>query len=179
MGFNLGYDAIMRGEEALLKKTVSEFAVELSKRGFAVEFFALSKSDVPKIVEVVRIAGLKQDRIWCDFSKPGAFLKQISSYDIVIGQRLHAVVAACGYGIPCISLSYLPKCLHFMESMDIKKFAIDTKNIEICTLDSVFSEILINYKDISRAIVSRCEKYQKLQMQVSSELKRIVMSKCG
>jgi polysaccharide pyruvyl transferase WcaK-like protein len=50
--------------------------------------------------------------------RPEVFLASVASCELIVGQRLHALVLAAAAGVPGIMLEYQPKCRDFMESID-------------------------------------------------------------
>ena len=54
----------------------------------------------------------------------------IEQFDLLLGMRLHSLVAALRAGIPCVGLNYDPKVASFLKSFQLTDFAIDLSNLD-------------------------------------------------
>ena len=95
-------------------------------------------------------------------------LKEIKTYSIFIGERLHSIIIATSLGIPTLSLSYHSKCANYMKTIKmsdwilplgspdyknyIERLIINAETITI-TLDGIVSFYQTKLYEVSRYIV--------------------------
>lgn len=99
-----------------------------------------------------------------------AMVRTIASCDCVIGQRLHATVLACALAVPNISLSYQPKCLDFLESIDREDLAVKTEYITAGRLIDRLEWLNSVSADLSRQLRLRCDVLRELQRRRAREM---------
>jgi len=175
IGINIGCDKVMEGDQCRTNNTIGEFILYLLDQSFEIEFFAMNDFDFDEIIKVIDKFQLHGVNVWADYLNIDGFLKKICEFDMVIGQRLHAVVTASGFGIPSISLSYTPKCLHFMESVELERMCINTKDIDINSLHRCFSEIVNDYNKIKSNLVLITNEYRCCQENYAKTIKEMVV----
>ena len=174
VGINIGCDKVMEGDQSTVNNTVGEFILYLLDKSIEVEFISMNDYDFEEISKVIDKFRLNKINIWKNYLDIEGFLKKVCEFDLVIGQRLHAVVTASGFGIPSISLSYTPKCLHFMESVELERLCINTKNIDIKSLHGCFREIVDNYSEVKFNLVEKTNKYRRLQEKYAKIIKNSI-----
>lgn len=99
-----------------------------------------------------------------------AMVRTIASCDCVVGQRLHATVLACALGVPNLSLSYQPKCLDFLESIDREDLAVKTDYINAGRLIDRMEWLHSVSADLSRQLRARCDVLRALQRHRAREM---------
>ncbi len=164
IGLNVGADkAPLHGKQEIINAKVGELAHRLLSAGHRVEFFAMRDHDAEYIGSIRREFDLEEVPFWSDYGNYKAFLNKMSEFDLVIGQRLHAVVVGCGTGIPSISLSYRPKCLHFMESLGMKRYVLRTDELDVDAILDMVDEITADYDGIHKRLRSATKGFRELQ----------------
>lgn len=111
LGINCGSHGFIWGEQTQINQTIASLAADFLDRGWQVEFVALHPSDRRMGAEIRQKFGLEKLKIWSAWTNLAATLWRLQTYDLMIGQRLHAVVLASGCGVPAISLAYQPNVL--------------------------------------------------------------------
>jgi Polysaccharide pyruvyl transferase len=164
IGINIGCDRYKVHES---QDKVNNFVIQLVKalvdNGFVIELFAMHYHDAEDINYIYsEICQLPNITLWTDYHNYESFLNKIHDYDLVIGQRLHAIITACGSGIPSISLSYRPKCLHFMEAMKLEKYCIPVNQLDASIILNLVYEILSDYDEIRNSLISITNHYRSL-----------------
>jgi polysaccharide pyruvyl transferase WcaK-like protein len=163
VGINIGYDRVMIGEQKHVSKQILHFINDAVSNGWKVEFFAMNDRDVNEIRKVTSILQPESFTVWSDYLDIDGFLERVLTYTAVVGQRLHAVVTASGLGIPCISLSYLPKCNHYMESVGMERFCINTDKFTAQDLIDRFTDIQRDYDKLNEKLVRNTNVYRQKQ----------------
>lgn len=84
-----------------------------------------------------------------------------TSFDFIIGMRLHSLIMAGAVGTPMIALSYDPKVQGFMEEMNLP-YAVDTNHIErqalIAMVDDIASNLEAKKAEVKAAYEGHKEK---------------------
>lgn len=162
IGLNLGsHDPIWGNREELLRATAG-FVLRCAARGIEVTFIPLSPGDKAEALSLQALLP-SGSLIGGDsrFSKDRT-LAGLLGQDVIVGQRLHSVVAASAFGIPSISLAYNPKCLRFMESFGRSEWAIRTDECSESVLESRVDVLLSSYETQSDLIWERAEHFRRL-----------------
>jgi polysaccharide pyruvyl transferase WcaK-like protein len=170
LGINLGsHDPVSGGVEPTLQATAALIKYAVGK-GFDVRFVALHYIDV-------RIAARLRDELDQDLLPAARFcgdvtqaLAEIQDCDYLVGQRLHATVLACALGVPTLSLSYQPKCLDFLESIDRHDLAISTAQISGDQLIDRFDWLCDTQDRLLVQIEDACNGLRVLQRERASQL---------
>ena len=175
IGINVGCDRFKTYlDQDEVNQVVAALAQCLIERGFEVEFFAMHDHDAEDIELIRCMDGLQESRVWDQYKDWQAFLDKIHDYDLVIGQRLHAVITACGSGVPAISMSYRPKCLHFMESVDMEKYCLRIDQFEVDQILDLVDEIISNYDEISTKLLEKTDQYRRLIKKNAQEIFQVL-----
>jgi polysaccharide pyruvyl transferase WcaK-like protein len=171
IGINLGCDGVQYfGGQQSTNDAVGAFARRVQRRGWQVEFFAMHDFDAREIEAVRRAHGLEATPFWRRYDRPATFLKKIQEFDVVIGQRLHAAVTACAFSVPTISLSYRPKCLSFMESIDMGGYCVRTDTVDESRLTALFERLVAERGDVLRRLDVKAEHYRQLQRESAKQV---------
>jgi len=73
--------------------------------------------------------------------RPEVFLASVASCELIVGQRLHALVLAAAAGVPGIMLEYQPKCRDFMESIECSERSFRTDHLSAGQLIEALDEL--------------------------------------
>lgn len=162
IGINIGCDYVkISTEQNSVNEAIKNLVEIFLEQGFEIEFFAMHNHDQKEIYKLRQHEKLKSISVWDNYHNWEEFLIKIHDFDLVIGQRLHSVVVACGSGIPCISLSYRPKCLHFMESFYLEKYCLELSDLAVEKVLSLTEEINSNYEVFCQRQLSVANQYKQ------------------
>ncbi len=103
-------------------------------------------------------------------------LESLESCDVIIGERLHAVVAALALCVPSICLAYQPKAIDFMESMGLQDYCIENCDLTASLLLEKYMQIDSTLDKLRREIADKAEHYRKKQLQILREITNIACS---
>ena len=170
VAINLGCSGPMWGRQETLIEVVGRLSRQLIESGWQVEFLPMHGSDLQLGRELIRTFNLPQLSLWSEFQNIDKTLDRIGSYDLVIGQRLHAAVLACGLGVPAISLAYRPKCDDFMESIGRQNFALRTDQAQVDPILALIDDITANYAEHCQQTTAACDRLRQLQRQAVTQV---------
>ncbi|MEA5577330.1 sulfotransferase [Anabaena sp. UHCC 0451] len=174
IGINLGSHGFIKGEQNHINEVIACVVHHLLLLGWQVEFLPLHKSDFQLGQTLIHQYHLPHVSIWQEFTNIEKTLARIQSYDLVLGQRLHSAVLACGCGVPTILLEYQPKCRDFMESIEQQKFCLPTDALELDHIYSLIDDIDHNYQEHSQQLVSIGNAYRFKQKQAAQHSMNLI-----
>lgn len=129
VGLNLGSHDPVQGSADGVYQAALHALREFLARGYRVHFIPLHDIDSDAGTALAREVddpGFVVHRFDPDVQ---LCLQRLRACRFVVGQRLHATVLASALGIPNLSLSYQPKCLDFLESIDCAALALPTEHL--------------------------------------------------
>ncbi|MEO0408768.1 MAG: polysaccharide pyruvyl transferase family protein [Cyanobacteria bacterium P01_A01_bin.135] len=170
VAINVGSHGIQRGDQSTITQTVQRLCFALHRQGWWVEFLALNDIDWEAITQIssAMTEAFKRPFPCTQATGIGTTLAHIKTCDVLIGQRLHAVVAAHACGVPAIALSYAPKCDDYMASMGLDLFAMRTDSLtptEPCVAELLARMTWLSdrYSDHCQQVRDKVTEYQRLQ----------------
>lgn len=170
LGINLGsHDPVSGGGESVFDSTLTLIRHAL-RQGYKVQYFALHDLDAEigqALKAEVTSAGFELLPFNASVDET---MQQLAGFDYVVGQRLHATILACAQGVPNLSLSYQPKCLDFLESINLPELALPTEEISSSGLIERFEWLVQAETAVRSSIVSECNRFRTLQRHSASTL---------
>jgi polysaccharide pyruvyl transferase WcaK-like protein len=174
LAINLGSHGFIWGSQEKINEVIAKLAKYFLRNGWQVEFIPMHPIDFQIGLDMIQRFDLHEVSIWKDFQNIDETINRIKTYDILVGQRLHSVVIACGCGVPAIALEYQPKCSDFMESIEMQKFSVKTDDLELDKLLSLMNDIDKNYTEHCEQLISKCKYYQVLQREAAQEITTLI-----
>nr|MBO2500413.1 hypothetical protein [Acidimicrobiia bacterium] len=116
-------DAVM----AVLAKSVEQWLAE----GRDVAFLSCNPDDDRPIFETMRAAGRPDLPYSAGYRDLDAALRLLAEADLVVGERLHAVVLAAAVGTPFVALEYRPKLADFAASVGADDVVVRTDQVSV------------------------------------------------
>lgn len=163
LGVNLGsHDPVSGGGDRSFN-SVAELVRGAKRNGFDVKYFSLHKIDHEIGLALQRELGNGCIEVLNQADDTQGLMYQLSGFDYVVGQRLHATILACAQGVPNLSLSYQPKCLDFLESISCERLAIKTEEIDPAGLVAKFSGLVESAREVRNDIERGRDKYRAIQ----------------
>lgn len=170
LGINLGsHDPVSGGGEGVFEAVVSLVRYAL-QQGFKVQYFSLHAIDAQigrALKAVLPSAGFELLPFNVSVKQT---MHQLAGFDYVIGMRLHATILACAQGVPNLSLSYQPKCLDFLESINQPELALPTEEITSVRLIERFQWLVQSRAVVSAGIIFECDRFRNIQRENASTL---------
>lgn len=160
IGINLGTHDPIWGDQDRLNDEVVRFAQGQIAEGRQIHFISMSPIDTRVGEAIGRKLGSPAYAI---VERPEEIEPAIARCGLVIGQRLHAVILACAYGVPALSLSYQPKCLDFLESIACPELSLKTDQITSGRLSEFVTGMKDGWASTSARIVTAVRRFQEVQ----------------
>lgn len=176
IGINVGSHGTLWGDQAQVEAAAAELIGQLIAMGRQVELLPFDPGDLKLSQRLLQQfeAAPDQVSIWPHFTRPKATLKRIHHYDLVIGQRLHACVLACGCGVPFIALKYEPKCDDFLDSVGMQAYSLPTDALQVEMLLSLVRQIEQDYDAHCQRLIAVSQHYQARLQQAAVTVRSLV-----
>jgi len=114
--------------------------------------------DVPFMHKISRETGVS---VFDDWMNIQSTLNVISSCNIMIGQKLHAIVFSAAGHTPFISLEYKPKCLEFAESVGYGKYNLRTDQMTAKRVTNLLDDLLCRWDHMHELLIGNIEIYRR------------------
>ncbi|MEN3347359.1 MAG: hypothetical protein V7632_994, partial [Bradyrhizobium sp.] len=169
VGVNLGSHDPVSGDANGLFEAATSLVTHALRKGYRVRYVSMHAIDHDIGLRLqTRIAdpGFRLEPLAHD---TGTLLRQLAQCSLIVGQRLHTTVLACGLGIPNLSLSYQPKCLDFLESMECQHLGVPTEGITGAALVERFDWLAASADATSASIRKARDAFRAKQKLRASE----------
>lgn len=129
---------------------------------FATDIFMdrLVVTDIKECLENMAATKLNGQIIDPSILTVSDLLVQISSTDLIVASRLHAILLSHVMHKPVLAISYDKKVKTLMENMGQLEYCQDIKRFEVDSLIDVFKSLESNKKILERQIVQRMVSYR-------------------
>ncbi|GIJ77680.1 Polysaccharide pyruvyl transferase [Micromonospora phaseoli] len=129
IGINLGFTGNQwQRNPAELVRTVVEYGHLMRKRGLQMVLISVWDRDDALTTSVANELGCPA--ILAPQLRTAAELRRLmKEIDVLVAQKLHAVVGAACVATPSIALEYRPKCRDFQESVGARRWTIRTSEV--------------------------------------------------
>jgi hypothetical protein len=171
LGLNLGIADDRWGEvEPLLASMASLGRVQLD-RGGAVRVLTASRKDVALATELARRIGGEAELV-VDALSPSSFMAAIRDCEVVVAEKLNAVVLAAAVGVPAVALEYRPKCRDFQESIGRGAFVVRTDAATVDVLVDLVDGIVASRDRQVTAMVGAADELRARLRSAAAEILR-------
>lgn len=168
LGINLGsHDPVDGGADALFGAVLA-FARHALSVGFRVSFVPLSEIDSAIGERMSFELASAEFEVQAFDNQTGTVMRQIAECDYLVGQRLHATILACAQGVPTLSLSYQPKCLDFLESINCADLSIATNGASAAAIIEAFEGLIQRGDEVRLKIQSARDYFRGIQAECAS-----------
>lgn len=116
-------------DEAVLAR-FAQLASHFTQEGRPVALLTAHPHDDRWAIEVMRMAGLPDLEYLPGYHDVGVTLDLIASADVMVGERLHAIVLAAAMGTRFVGVEYRPKVRDFAKSINADAWVVRTDAIE-------------------------------------------------
>lgn len=122
----LGFgDDLWGHDQAAVTAAVAGALAHLVDGGWRVRLVPLNGEDVPEHARLARALG--HDRVdLVPAAGAETYLRTVAGCDVVLAQRLHAMVLSAAAGTPFVALDYQPKCADFLASIGWEPWSVRT-----------------------------------------------------
>lgn len=157
------------GDDQAVYNFCKHLADYLLKEGYQITLFSVFPKDTTLLKQLQQeLAGKVGLEIHYQYSnKMMDFLRRI---DLLVGQKLHAVILAHCVYTPAIMLEYRPKCRDYMASMDLELFNFRCDQLSMKDILTTLEDALINSGTYQKHLHKKIIYYKELQRQFARKL---------
>jgi GT2 family glycosyltransferase len=116
-------------DDAAVFASIAATVADLAKAGHEVVMMSAHPGDDRWAIEIMRASGHPDMPYLAGYASTTVAIELLSSADLVIGERLHAVVLAAAVGTPFVAIEYRPKLRDFTRSIDAEQWCIRTDEL--------------------------------------------------
>ena len=160
------------GNDDAVFDALASSVARLKAEGRDVVMMTAHPTDDRWALEIMRRSGHPDLAYVAGYDNLDETLRLLASADIVIGERLHAVVLAAAVGTPFVALEYRPKLLDFARSINSGEQVVRTDQMD--QLDSAVDSALSRQSEIAGNIAEHVlplvAKQQEQAAAVAAEL---------
>jgi len=161
-------------DDASVLAAIAATIRRLRSEGRDVVMLSAFPEDDRWIIDVMRRAAVLDLPYVAGYADLDETMRLLASADLVIGERLHAVILAAACETPFVALEYRPKVHDFTKSVGREDATIATD--EIHRLDEVVDLVLANATSHVAATTERVAEYRRLQLEAAETLKNALQS---
>ena len=165
-----------------LIQSLASFLSEMStSRMSSITFAPLRtrSADDDRVVaqKVVKLMDDKRNVTIIDHSlEPSEFFDLVLSSELLIGMRLHSLIAAAAIGVPCIAINYSPKVRSFMSSIGADSWVLEPSEVSPERLREISADLLRN-NGLPPRVSELIQKRKKEATKNTSVAKMLVMQR--
>jgi len=156
VGESMGHERV--GSREVVFKEILDSCQKLVAMGMQLMLVPFCRDDVPWMERMSKELDLPP---LLDFWAPeidhdlDRFLAELEKCDLLIGERLHAVVLAAALEIPFISIAYKPKCFDFVNSIGFDHCLLDSNKVSSSEITRLAQELMADEGGIKRKLKER------------------------
>ncbi len=169
LGVNLGYGSdLWSNSQITVLKEVAPALRRMHAEGWRMRFLVANLEDAQWTRFAIALAQLPPESYEVVTAvRPEVFLAQVATCEMVLGQRLHAVVLAAAAGVPSVMLEYQPKCRDFMDSLGAADHSIRTDKVRAGQLYEALWFLASHRERVAQELVAQVQDYRnRLDAQV-------------
>jgi len=179
LGFNVGTTevdghapgAIWGRDEAGLFAKFANFLKIMDRDGWSIEAVPVCREDAGAVHAVISMAGLEEKvRVFDGNFSVEKTVREMESFDLFIGQKLHSVILAYCANTPAVMVEYMPKCRDFMESIGMSEFNVRTDEFEPTLMKELVSRMYSRLEDYRLLCHQKCADYRKKLMAAGEQI---------
>jgi len=161
------------GDDAVVRVAFAELVARLKSQGRDVVMMTAHPSDDRWALEIMRDAGHPDLSYLAGYDDLDMTLELISSADLVVGERLHAIVLAAAMTTPFVGVEYRPKLRDFAGSLEVPELLVRTDQMN--SLETVVGEALERLPDIRAHIATRAENLVSRQRRLAADIESTIV----
>lgn len=157
------------GDDKSVYDFCKSLALSLLQEGYRISLFSVYPKDTPLLTQLQQELQNKVElQIYYQYSaKMMDFLRGV---DVLIGQKLHAVILAHCVYTPAIMLEYRPKCRDYMASMELEALNFRCDQLSQNEVLAALENIRINGTAHQKHLLSKITHYKDLQLRFARML---------
>ena len=162
LGINLGYGSdLWSHSQITVLKEVAPALRRLQRAGWRFRFLVANLEDAQWTRFCIALAQLPPGSYEeVTAVRPDVYLAAVAPCELLVGQRLHAVVLAAAAGVPAVMLEYQPKCRDFMESIGAASRSLRTDRLRADQLHQVVDALSADRVPVALDLAQRVDGYR-------------------
>lgn len=174
IGVNVSYgtDNVMYGDAETFMQAMAEALRELCEAGFEVRILPIWPGDMAASKIVHERTQHARCRIVRAYASTQEYLAAIDECDLFIGQKLHATIFSTMLRKPSLMLEYRPKCLDYMQSIDMGEYSLRTDAVDTAKIVAIVQSLTDKRAEIAETLDERIMHYKTLQQKRAAEIKK-------
>jgi hypothetical protein len=146
-------------DDATVFSALAHTIRRLRHEGREVVMLSAFPEDDRWIIELMRQAGAPDMPYVAGYADLDDTMRVLASADLVIGERLHAVILGAAAGTPFVALEYRPKVRDFARSVGQEDATLATDDVR--RLDEVVDHVLANREATAAALAEPVTEYRR------------------
>lgn len=165
IGLNIspGTGNMMWGDQEVFKKEILSSVQKFIADGFEIRLLPIWKDDLALCKYIDTQVNDSACTTIVAYDTIPHYIEELDKCDLFVGLKLHATILATMLRIPSIMLEYRPKCLDYMQSVNMGDYSIRTDQLTRTVLDKKLHELIKNYDAIVTTLDERLLHYKYLQ----------------
>ncbi len=174
IGINISYgtDNVMYGDAEAFLKEMASAVQKLCEDGYTVRILPIWQGDMPASKALEAAVHHRSCVIVRAYASTPEYLAAIDDCDLFIGQKLHATIFSTMLRKPSLMLEYRPKCLDYMESIDMAEFSLRTDAVSAANVVAAVVQLADGRAAISQKLDERISAFRALQRKRAAEIKK-------
>jgi polysaccharide pyruvyl transferase WcaK-like protein len=172
IGVNLGYGSDLWSHSQLnVLKEVAPAIRKMERSGWRFRFLVVNLEDAQWTRFCIALAQLPPGSYdVMTTTRPDTYLSAVAPCELLLGQRLHAVILAACAGVPSLMLEYQPKCRDFMESIGSGERSFRTDRVRALELHEALEAAARNRSELAVDVASRV---RELRLRLRTEVQHL------
>lgn len=154
-------------------ETMVHITNTLIQKGWEIKLFPVWEKDIP-LVEAFAQRLSKTPYILRNFMSREQFMAELHDVDVFVGEKLHSVILACCTYTPSIMLEYRPKCLDFMESVNLGHNTIRTDCVTEKNLIDLIEKCYAQLEEEQNALYSNVNRFKNTLINASQSVMKLL-----
>jgi hypothetical protein len=161
------------GDDEAVFDALATFIAKMRAEGREVVMLSAFPQDDRWAIDIMGRAEARDMPYVAGYEDIDATMGLLASADLVVGERLHAVIMAAAAGSAFVGLEYRPKLRDFARSVGQERAVIRTD--EMHRLDRLVSRVLADREAMVAATASHVAEFRAKQEEAAAELKRLLI----
>lgn len=108
--------------------------------------------------------------------RPDELKAVIGTFDVMVGARMHANIAALSTGVPLIAVRYSQKTDGIMQLFGMDNYVVDIDSFVLREIEDKFAHILANRQQVNRGLLKALKKVKLESMKNIQVIEDVIVS---
>ena len=153
------------GDDQVVFEALARSVASLTSEGREVVMLSAFPQDDRFVIDIMRRSGHPDLEYVPGYADIDETMSLLASSDLVVGERLHAIILAAAAGTPFVGLEYRPKLRDFARSVGQSDAVIRTDEVEL--LDGVIAKVLGAADEIADSTAKHVDDFRRAQREAA------------